>query len=193
MFYNNELNSYDIGSIQQSAWDDGFEDGMNEIIGLIDEFKDEYYCPKIEHLDTVERLEKYIDNYKPRKGIEMKRKTTIQNNNGQENSLQLKLIKELGEEGYVQQLYDFLQGKYHPSNILDEDRPKLTIDQAWHTIYCLQEHFGVLDDRFEKCKKCGDIYDSYEGGTSINEESKPDNREWEESEYGNYCEDCRPD
>ena len=124
----------------------------------------------------------------------MKRKTTIQDNNGQENLLQLKLIKELGEEGYVQQLYDFLQGEYHPNNIADKDKPKLTADQAWHTIYCLQEHFGVLDDRFERCKKCGDIYDSYDSGNTIDNDSEPHNdRKWEESEYGNYCEGCRPD
>lgn len=132
----------------------------------------------------------------------MKRKTTIQDCNGRENSLQLKLIEELGEEGYVQQLYDFLQGKYHPTDIND-DKPNLTADQAWHVIYCLQEHFGVLDDRFERCRKCGDIYDSYEGGTTIDDDSEPkvieDNngnevkKVWKESEYGNYCDDCRPD
>ena len=69
------------------------------------------------------------------------RETTIQDYNRRENSLQLKLIEQLGEEGYVQELYDFLQGKYHPSNIVDKERPKLTADQAWHTIYCLQEYF----------------------------------------------------
>lgn len=120
------------------------------------------------------------------------RETTIQDYNRRENSLQLKLIEQLGEEGYVQELYDFLQGKYHPSNIVDKERPKLTADQAWHTIYCLQEYFGILDDRFERCKKCGYIHDSYEGGISIDEDSGDDNRKWEESEYGNYCENCRP-
>ncbi|QUH21751.1 hypothetical protein [Alkaliphilus sp. B6464] len=124
----------------------------------------------------------------------MRRETTIQDNNGRENSLQLKLIKELGEEGYVQQLYDFLQGKYHPNSINDDDKPDLTADYAWHVIYCLQEHFGMLDDRFERCRECGDIYDSYEGGTTIDCDSEPHNdKEWEESEYGNYCDCCRPD
>lgn len=133
----------------------------------------------------------------------MKRKNTIQNCNGGENSLQNNLIERLGEEGYVQQLYDFLQGKYHPSNIGNIDKPNLTADQAWHTIYCLQEHFGMLDDRFEKCRECGCIYDSYSGGTTIDSDSEPyeyedDNenmvkKEWEEAEYGNYCDSCRPD
>lgn len=67
MFYNNELNSLCIGSIQQDAYDDGFEDGMNEIIGLIDEFKDEYYCNKLEYRVAIRRLEKYIDSYKPKR------------------------------------------------------------------------------------------------------------------------------
>ena len=135
----------------------------------------------------------------------MTRETTIQDCNGRENSLQLRLIEKLGEEGYVQQLYDFLQGKYHPDNIKVEDneKPNLTSDQAWHIVYCLQEHFGMLDDRFEKCRDCGEIYDSYSGGTTIDSDSElrieydDDNneieKEWEESDYGNYCENCRPD
>ena len=132
----------------------------------------------------------------------MKRKTTIQDNNGGENSLQLKLIEQLGEEGYVQQLYDFLQGKYHPTNINPDNAPKLTADQSWHVIYCLQEHFGILDDRFERCRGCEEIYDSHNGGTLIDCDSRyivvdEDFNEveegWDESEYGNYCEDCRPD
>jgi len=129
---------------------------------------------------------------------------TIRDNNGGENSLQLELIEELGEEGYVQQLYDFLQGKYFPSDITvpTDEKPNLTANQAWHVIYCLQEHFGMLDDRFERCRNCGDIYDSYEGGTTIDDDSEPkmvenDGNEvekaWEESEYGNYCDYCRPD
>jgi hypothetical protein len=125
----------------------------------------------------------------------------IRNNNGGENRLQLELIEELSEEGYVQQLYDFLQGKYHPENINDGDKPNLTADQAWHVIYCLQEHFGALDDRFEKCRECGTIYDSYEGGTTIDSDStrtrydngKEVKEKFIKSDYGNYCDDCRPD
>lgn len=133
----------------------------------------------------------------------MKRETTIQNNSGRENPLQLKLIEQLGEEGYVQQLYDFLQGKYHPKNIKDTDKPNLAADKAWHVIYCLQEHFGMLDDRFERCRECGDIYDSYSDGITIDCDTEPriikdddDNdieEEWAESEYGNYCDTCRLD
>jgi hypothetical protein len=130
---------------------------------------------------------------------------TIRNNNGGENGLQLELIKQLGEEGYVQQLYDFFQGKYFPPNITitDEEKPNLTAIQAWYVLYCLQEHFGMLDDRFERCCKCGKIYDSYDGGTTIDNDSEPkiitDNsgneskHQWEKSEYGNYCDYCRPD
>ena len=133
----------------------------------------------------------------------MQREITIQDSNGGENSLQLKLIEQLGEEGYVQELYDFLQGECHPDNINNTDKPNLSADQAWHVIYCLQEHFGMLDDRFERCRECGDIYDSYDGGTTIHDDSEPrmveddegneTERKWEESEYGNYCDNCRPD
>lgn len=128
---------------------------------------------------------------------------TIRNNNGGENSLQLELIKELGEEGYVQQLYKFLQGKYHPEKITAKDVPTLTADQAWHVIYCLQEHFGILDDRFERCCACGDIYDSNEGGVTIGDDTEPQKvtdgegneveRTWDISEHGMYCDSCRPD
>ena len=40
MFYDNQLNSHDIGSMEQNAWDEGFEDGMEEIIQMIGIFKE---------------------------------------------------------------------------------------------------------------------------------------------------------
>ena len=85
--------------------------------------------------------------------------------------------------------------------ITDNDKPNLTADQSWHVIYCLQEHFGMLDDRFEKCRECGDIYDSDNGGLTIdcdsthlveNEDYEEVEKEYKESDYGNYCEDCEP-
>lgn len=100
------------------------------------------------------------------------------------------LVRELGEEGYIEQFYAFLQGKFHPDNIQMKDVPTLSPDQAWHVIYCMQEYFGLFDDNFERCKDCGCIYDSQNGGTVISEETEP---LISQDEYGTYCEDCRPD
>jgi len=134
----------------------------------------------------------------------METEITIREYNGGENLLQLALIEQLGEVGYVQQLYDFLQGKFYPESIKEDDgKPNLTSEQAWDVIYCMQEHFGLLDQRFERCDKCGDIFDSYNEGVSIYEDSElrivedDDGNEveksWEKSQYGIYCDSCRPD
>lgn len=115
----------------------------------------------------------------------------------------MELMAELGCSGYIQRFYEFLQGNFHPENILKKDCPNLSKDQAWHVIYCMQEYFGIFDDRFERCKNCGIIFDSYEEGTVINEDTEPVERHgvfeensihrFTEEEYGHYCEDCRPD
>lgn len=114
-----------------------------------------------------------------------------------------RLVEELGCTGYMQRFYEFLQGHSHPENILEKDIPKLSPGQAWHVIYCMQEYFGIFSDRFERCKECGKIYDSYEEGCTVGEETEPVEwmdicgekqiREFEEAEYGCYCEECRPD
>lgn len=114
-----------------------------------------------------------------------------------------RLVEELGSAGYMQRFYEFLQGKSHPENILENHIPNLSPDQAWHVIYCMQEYFGIFSDRFECCKECGKIYDSYEEGCTVGEDTEPVEwvdlcgekqiREFETEEYGNYCEGCRPD
>lgn len=114
-----------------------------------------------------------------------------------------KLIKKLGCSGYMQEFYEFLQGKFHPENITADDCPNLSKDQAWHVIYCMQEYFGIFDDRFERCRSCDMIFDSYEEGTVIGEDTEPAERDmifgekivhrFTEDEYGHYCEECRPD
>lgn len=115
----------------------------------------------------------------------------------------MELMARFGCAGYMQKFYEFLQGKFHPENIMAEDAPNLSKDQAWHVIYCMQEYFGIFDDRFERCRECDTIFDSYEEGTVINEDTEPVEREevfeepyihrFTEEEYGYYCEDCRPD
>lgn len=113
-----------------------------------------------------------------------------------------KLIETYGEEGFVQQFYEFLQGKMHPDRISRENAPNLTKEQAWHVIYCMQEYFGIFDDRFERCKICDCIYDSDGQGTVIKQDTVPAEtiegsgkiklREFTE-ECGHYCEGHRDD
>lgn len=84
-----------------------------------------------------------------------------------------KLIREYGEEGFVQQFYEFLQGKMHPDRISRENAPDLTKEQAWHVIYCMQEYLGIFDVRFERCKLCERIYDSGKARSVINRDIEP--------------------
>ena len=115
----------------------------------------------------------------------------------------MELIARFGCAVYMQKFYEFLQGKFHPENIMEKDTPNLSKDQAWHVIYCMQEYFGIFDDRFERCRECDTIFDSYEEGTVINGDTEPVERNtvfegpyihrFTEEEYGPYCEDCRPD
>ncbi len=115
----------------------------------------------------------------------------------------MELMARFGCAGYMQKFYEFLQGKFHPENIMEKDTPNLSKDQAWHVIYCMQEYFGIFDDRFERCRECDTIFDSYEEGTVITEDTEPVERNtvfegqyihrFTEEEYGHYCESCRPD
>lgn len=66
MFYDNQLNSHDMGSVQQDAWNDGFEDGMEEIIQMIGIFK-ESNNQNMGYRALMNALEKYIDENKPRR------------------------------------------------------------------------------------------------------------------------------
>ena len=66
MFYDNQLNSHDIGSMEQNAWDEGFEDGMEEIIQMIGIFK-ESNNQNMGYRALINALEKYIDENKPRR------------------------------------------------------------------------------------------------------------------------------
>lgn len=114
-----------------------------------------------------------------------------------------KLIEANGAEGFIQLFYDFLLGKMHPDTISRENSPDLTKEQAWHVIYCMQEYFGIFDDRFERCKICDSIYDSDKGGTVINQDTEPVEiiagsgtgklQDFIGEEYRDYCEECRVD
>lgn len=58
--------NFDPGQIEQNAWNDGFEDGMEEIINMIGIFK-ENNNQNMGYRALMNALEKYIDENKPRR------------------------------------------------------------------------------------------------------------------------------
>lgn len=88
----------------------------------------------------------------------------------------------------VRELYDFLQGRTDCgiTNFPDAHRPNLTGEQAWHVIYMLQEHMGLLPDHYEKCRggNCDAILDTECEGRVIDDDS---------ARAGTYCDDCACD
>ena len=100
----------------------------------------------------------------------------------------------------VQEFYEWLQGENCPEQLHFEKKLNLSEEQAFSIIYFLQEHLKILPDNYERCCKCGCIYDSYVEGTNISEETTIVTENLEEVDanfpeemYGLYCEDCRPD
>ena len=63
----------------------------------------------------------------------------------------------------VKELYKFLQGNV-PAEICIKRPPRLSQRQAFDVIWYLQEHLRILPDRYERCTRCGNIYDSEESG-----------------------------
>lgn len=59
--------SFDPGQIEQDAWNDGFEDGMNEIIDLIDKFKKKNYLREHKLIMFINELKTYVNENKPRR------------------------------------------------------------------------------------------------------------------------------
>lgn len=67
--------NFDFGDIEQNAWNDGFEDGMNEILDLIENFLGEQEKYKKTNGDTVylvkkavmDDLKNYIELNRPRR------------------------------------------------------------------------------------------------------------------------------
>ena len=58
----------------------------------------------------------------------------------------------------VVEFYEFLQGKL-PDGMGMPAKPKLTQRKAFKIIWYLQEHANLIPDNFERCCRCGDIYD----------------------------------
>lgn len=67
-------------------------------------------------------------------------------------------------------------------------------DTAFSVIYYLQEVLEILPDNIEQCKVCKDLYDADDEGTCISEYTEEEiGLHFDESEYGLYCDCCRPD
>lgn len=92
----------------------------------------------------------------------------------------------------VQKFYEWLQGGENPESIDFKTKPKLTAEEAFSVIYYLQEELCILPDCYEQCRECKCLYDSYEEGVSICEDSTIIDDEGNEINRNLYCESCRP-
>jgi len=63
----------------------------------------------------------------------------------------------------TEKFYQFLQGVV-PECLTLVAPPILTAEQAFSVIYYLQEIMHIIPDKYEKCRECGDLFDSCEGG-----------------------------
>lgn len=83
-------------------------------------------------------------------------------------------LEEITQEK-IEKLYKFLQGEM-PPDIHMKRHPKLSSRMAFSIIWFIQEELEILPDRYERCKTCGRIFDSYsEGDTKL------------------HCDSCRKD
>lgn len=94
----------------------------------------------------------------------------------------------------TEEFHRFLQGEV-PECMSVEDPPRLSSEVAYSVIWYLQEHLGVIPSKYERCKDCGSIYDSWSEGASIYCDQYcencvgshyPDDEDWE---YG-ICDGC---
>jgi hypothetical protein len=79
--------------------------------------------------------------------------------------------RELTDLEWCNELYDYLQNKPLPeeSGIPNTSGIKLSDTEAFRVIWFLQEHLRVLPDNIERCDVCGDLYDSNQEGTHLEE------------------------
>lgn len=68
----------------------------------------------------------------------------------------------------VNELYGFLRGgDVEGIRNLGRSRPRLSSRAAFAVIYVLQEHMELIPDIFERCTRCGDLFDTEcEGDTT---------------------------
>ena len=91
----------------------------------------------------------------------------------------------------VNELYQFLMGKSLPDGV-ECKMPKLKPQMAFTVIWFLQEHLHILPDTIERCRNCGELFDSDSEGCYIddghvNEETgKPIAKKY----WGDWCDGC---
>lgn len=107
-------------------------------------------------------------------------------------------LEDISQE-QIADFYEWLQGKNCPKGFNFKRKLNLSEEEAFSIIYYLQECLGVLPDNYERCRECGDIYDSCEEGVCISEITLIDGEDGEveanfpEEMHGMYCNNCRPD
>lgn len=83
--------------------------------------------------------------------------------------------------GNTQELFDFLQGTIPKGHeIVPENVPYLTPDQAWTVIWYLGNKYWQVTDRIKRCDVCGDLYDTHSEGDCL---------DYGEAPY-HFCDSC---
>jgi hypothetical protein len=75
----------------------------------------------------------------------------------------------------VREFYEFLQGEC-PEGVHVKHPPRLSERKAFDVIWFLQERLRVLPDHFERCCRCGELFDTNSEGGYYRD--------------GPYCESC---
>lgn len=107
-------------------------------------------------------------------------------------------MNKITQDDKVLIFHDWLRGivnkvkiKTEDGSILLNESPKLSDNQAFNVIYYMQEFLNILPDKFEKCSRCGKIFDTENSGDHISEEDIEKNEEFKKSDEGkHYCETC---
>lgn len=90
--------------------------------------------------------------------------------------------------------YDYLRGyieNIRIGNLIIGKSPKLSDKKAFNILYYAQEFLRTIPDKFEKCSKCGKIYDTETEGWTISEEDLENRDCFKKCDLGCfYCEDC---
>lgn len=77
-------------------------------------------------------------------------------------------MSELDDLENSEELFEFLQGNipsgYH---LAAESIPRLTPEQAWTVIWYLQNKYWQVPDHIERCDICGNLYDSWREGETL--------------------------
>lgn len=73
-------------------------------------------------------------------------------------------LKNITQEQVVQ-FYEFLQGEV-PESLNMKRPPHLSQQMAFRIIYYLQEVMEIIPGKFERCRTCGDIFNTEEEGNA---------------------------